>query len=190
MGAVIRTYLKNSYGYTDFQIAQIRYTLLSILSELSKLIMMGCFFYFTKHLPEFVLAAVVLCVLRTATGGLHFQHYWSCLLMSLAVFFTGIQVLPLLPVTKHLHILMLGICIWLNYRYAPIASSYRPVPNGVLVRKAKVQSFLLITVYAVLLFIIPDNPYLPVGSWIIILQSLQLYVANIQKRRNCDETSE
>ena len=37
----IHDYLKNNYGYSDFQIGQIRYTIISILSDVSKLIIMG-----------------------------------------------------------------------------------------------------------------------------------------------------
>lgn len=190
MIADIQSHLKTNYGYTDFQISQIRYALLSILSEISKLFIMGLFFYFTGNLVSYLLAAVVLCTLRTATGGLHYKHYWSCLIMSFLFFFTGVMILPAFPLPDYIHLALLCLCILLNYKYAPIVSSYRPIPDGVLIKKAKTQSFLIISLYAILIFIIPQNPYLPVGSWIIILQSLQLLAANLLERRRSHETSE
>ncbi len=45
----IHDYLKNNYGYSDFQIGQIRYTIISILSDVSKLIIMGIFFILTDY---------------------------------------------------------------------------------------------------------------------------------------------
>lgn len=36
--------------------------------------------------------------------------------------------------------------------------------------------------YALILYIIPENPYLTAGVWMIILHSLQLFVAKIQKK--------
>jgi accessory gene regulator protein AgrB len=108
--------------------------------------------------------------------------------MSFLFFVAGVQLLPLIPTTKYVHIALLILCIWINYLYAPIVSSYRPIPDGIKVKKAKRQAFLFITVYAFLLFIIPENPYLTVGSWIIILQSLQLFVANLLQRRKKRET--
>lgn len=189
MVANIQAYLKAEYGYSDFQIAQIRYALLSILSETSKLVIMGIFFYYTGNLSHYLWATIVLCTLRTATGGLHYNHYWSCLLMTFLFFFTGILLLPMLPLIMYGHIILLCLCIGINYRYAPIVSSYRPIPDGVSIQKSKMQSFIFITIYALFMFIIPENPYLTVGSWIIILQSLQLFVANLLQRRRNHETS-
>ena len=57
----IHDYLKNNYGYSDFQIGQIRYTIISILSDVSKLIIMGIFFILTDYFFQYlaVIAAVL-----------------------------------------------------------------------------------------------------------------------------------
>lgn len=78
----IHDYLKNNYGYSDFQIGQIRYTIISILSDVSKLIIMGIFFILTDYFFQYLAAIATLLVLRTCTGGLHFKHYFSCLALS------------------------------------------------------------------------------------------------------------
>lgn len=50
----IHDYLKNNYGYSDFQIGQIRYTIISILSDVSKLIIMGIFFILTDYFFQYL----------------------------------------------------------------------------------------------------------------------------------------
>jgi len=64
----IHDYLKNNYGYSDFQIGQIRYTIISILSDVSKLIIMGIFFILTDYFFQYLAAIATLLVLRTCTG--------------------------------------------------------------------------------------------------------------------------
>lgn len=185
MIANIQTYLKKTYGYTDFQIAQIQYTLLSVLSELSKLLVIGIFFYYTGHLASFVFAAIVLYPLRTATGGFHFNHYWSCLLMSFLFFFIGIYAPACLQIPKSAHLLLLILCIMLNHKCSPVVSCYHPVPDKNMIKRAKHCSFSFISIFATLMLLIPANPYLPVGTWIIVLHSLQLAAAKLLPvRRN------
>ena len=59
----IHDYLKNNYGYSDFQIGQIRYTIISILSDVSKLIIMGIFFILTDYFFQYLAAIATLLVL-------------------------------------------------------------------------------------------------------------------------------
>lgn len=181
-------YLKETYDFSDFQIAQIRYTVTSLLSEFSKILIMGVFFYYIDHLGEYLLAAFVLCMLRTCTGGLHFKHYLSCFMVSFLIMFMGVYLLPHIYVNRIMQLIILLLCIICNYYCSPIVSSYRPIPDGVAVRKSKWQSFTIIFIFTLVMYIIPMNPYTYAGFWIIILQSLQLIVAKILKRRKYDET--
>lgn len=181
---MIQDYLQTSFGYTDFQIEQIRYTVVSLLSEISKLFIMGIFFTMTHHLPHYLTAILVLLILRTCTGGLHFKHYSSCLLVSFLIFYLGICQLPSLSFPKPAYFALLLVCMMIHYLFAPVVSSYRPIPNGIQVRKSKQQAFTIITAYALVMFIVPFNQYTITGFWIIQLQSLQLIVAKILKRRS------
>ena len=136
---MIHDYLQENFGYSDFQIGQIRYAVVSILSEISKIIIMGIFFSYIHYFPQYLVAIAVLLTLRTCTGGLHFKHYFSCFLVSLGIIFAGVCVLPLIPVARPLYFILLLGCIIVNYFLAPIVSSYRPVPNGVQIKKSKRQ---------------------------------------------------
>lgn len=176
-------YLQKTYGYTDFQIAQIRYVIMSLLSEFSKLFIMGIFFYSTHMFGQYITAAFILCMIRTGAGGLHFKHYITCLLFSFGIFFTGITMGVQFPCSKWYALVVLTICIIIHFLCAPIVSSYRPTPNGVMIRKSKRQSFIIIALFAVTLYFIPENTYINTGFWIIVLQSLQLVVAKLTNER-------
>ena len=143
---------------------------------------MGIFFSYIHYFPQYLVAIAVLLTLRTCTGGLHFNHYFSCFLVSLGIIFAGVCVLPLIPVARPLYFILLLGCIIVNYFLAPIVSSYRPVPNGVQIKKSKRQAFYIITVYALIMFIVPTNRYTIAGFWIILLQSVQLIAAKLIKK--------
>lgn len=137
----IHDYLKNNYGYSDFQIGQIRYTIISILSDVSKLIIMGIFFILTDYFFQYLAAIATLLVLRTCTGGLHFKHYFSCLALSFFLLYIGICQLPKILLPRPLYFVLLLLCILINYLFAPIVSSYRPIPNGIQIQKSQTSGF-------------------------------------------------
>ena len=118
----IQAYLQDTFGYSDFQIGQIRYTVVSILSEASKLILMGFFFAYTQHFLQYVVAITVLLILRTCTGGLHFQHYISCLAVSFGIIYLGICQLPRIPFERPLYFIFLLVCVIINYLFSPVVS--------------------------------------------------------------------
>ena len=185
----IHDYLKNNYGYSDFQIGQIRYTIISILSDVSKLIIMGIFFILTDYFFQYLAAIATLLVLRTCTGGLHFKHYFSCLALSFFLLYIGICQLPKILLPRPLYFVLLLLCILINYWFAPIVSSYRPIPTGIQIRKAKRQAFHIITIYSLIMYIVPPNQYIITGFWIIMLQSFQLLAAKIVRKEVPHEAS-
>lgn len=185
----IHNYLHDTLGFSNYEIAQIRYFVISILSELSKLLIIGLFFFFTHRLLQFLTAAFVLCLLRITTGGVHFKHYYSCLAMSFSIFFVGVCLLNPIYLLKVMQLPLLLCCIAINYACAPVVSCFRPIPDGIKVQRSKVRSFWLLTFFSILVFIFPQNQYINVGFWMIILQTLQLFAAKILKRRHENETS-
>ena len=135
------------------------------------------------------MAAILLCILRCCTGGLHMEHYLTCLLMSFLVFFSAINLLPYIPVSKPLQLCFLLFCILCNHKYAPIVSRFRPTPDGTRIKRSKIESIFIITLFSLVLFILPSNQYTTIGFWIIMLQSVQLAAAYYRKRRSGHEIS-
>ena len=184
----IYNYLHNTLGYSQYEIKQIRYTVVSVLSELSKLFLMGIFFFVTKEFLLYLFAITILLFLRTCTGGLHCKHYFSCLILSFFIIYLSTNILPNIHLQKPLYFIGLLLCVIVNYLLAPIVSCYHPLPNKKQIQKSKRQSFIIIIIYAGAIFVIPTNLYITTGFWIIMLQSFQLILAKKLGRRGKYET--
>lgn len=173
-------FLKKYYQFDDYQVALLQFIGKTFLSESSKLLIMGIIF--RDRLDLYAMAITVMIVLRTATGGLHCKRYVSCLFISFSYVFLSINVLPLILINKISQLILLFICMLCNYYVGPVTSAvHLPLKNGV-VKRVKIQAFLFIFFFIVLTYIVPENPYITVGFWVIILHTLQLVVARIIKK--------
>lgn len=181
-------YLKTEFHYTNYQIGQLRYLYEVILSEVSKLVIMGIFFACLNQFRCYCFAVIVLLSLRTSMGGLHFKKYSSCFLFTLGFFFTAIVLLPFWQISRMPQLLLLLCCIGVNHYIGPVVSSQRRTPTQALVNKSRQNSFIVVFIYMVITFIFPSSRYITVGFWVIILQTLQLVVACLQKIRKEEST--
>lgn len=172
--------LKEQYEFSDYQIAQLGYLGKTFLSEFSKLLIMGIFF--RKQLSVYLFAIVVMVLLRTATGGIHCRKYVSCFLVTFSYLFLALTVLPVIPVNKVFQLILLFLCMLCNYYIGPVTSKVHAALKTQLVKRVKIQAFLVIFFYLTLTYIIPENPYISAGFWIIILHTLQLAAARIIKK--------
>lgn len=181
--SAIKVFLKEKYNLSNYQIAQLVFLLKTLSSELSKMLIMGILFW--NHLSLYLFALLIMLCLRCTTGGLHFYTYLSCLAASTLYLWLAVVLLPnfILPKTFQLVSLLLSLLIC--YYCCPVPSKYRPeYPRSHINRCRKtVCSFVFI--YTLILYIVPENQYLQVGLWVIILHSLQLLVAKIQKKGAC-----
>ena len=171
------TYLKDTYNYSDYDIKLFKYYIRCILYDLSKLIPLGILFFLFGYTIEYLFAATILFLVRTSTGGLHFKHYSSCLAFTTVFFVLGIIILPYITVNNSLMLILLLICIIITNYIGPIVSCYRETPSGLLIQKSKKNTSIIIFIYCILVFIIPNNHYITIGFWVIILQTLQLSFA-------------
>lgn len=176
--------LKNTYDYSDYQLALVKYTLLSIGSELSKMLLLGVFYCFIGELAYFAMFLLLLSLLRFNSGGFHCKHYTTCLLLTFTISYFAIVVLPNLGAVDTLLIeLLLIICLIVNYYIGPIASPLRPTPNSLLLKHCKNNSFIIIFIFFIIVSISSSNqviyPYLLVGFWTIILHTFQMIFAKI-----------
>jgi len=176
-------YLRTTYNYSDYDIRLFKYYIKCILYDLSKLIPLGLFFFALGHALEYVIAVIILLLVRTSTGGLHFKRYISCFTFTAIFFVTSIIILPKIDINSNLMLILLLICMIITNYIGPIVSCYRETPSGILIRKSKRNSTIIIFIYCILLFIIPNNHYITIGFWVIILQTLQLSFAYILKMR-------
>ncbi len=176
------------YGYSDYQMKLIKFTLTAIFYDVSKFIIFMVYFYISGQFIEFLFAAVPMFLLRTKNGGLHFNRYWSCLLVSFIYFYSVINILPAL---FNIHPLMiypvLMICAIVDYMIGPTSLKNRDAAEESVIKKAKIQSFQVVFIVASLIFIFQDSAYLIVSFWTVVLHTIQLSITKLLKEVKCNE---
>ncbi len=75
--------------YEPWQIESIRYSLLSIMLELEKWIVLICLFSILGMECDFLIFAICLLCVRIYHGGLHMKTYTGCLIYSILYFFVA-----------------------------------------------------------------------------------------------------
>lgn len=179
--------IQNMYGYTDYEMAVIKYSVIALFSEISKLIILGTAFAIIGKFDLFVASSFLLMFLRINGGGYHCKHYSTCLLLTACVSGGAIILLPQIHITNDSIILLtLVSCLFTTYYIGPVPSPFRPTPDGQLVKRCNNKSFLTIFIFIIIVSIFKSNiiirPYLIVGFWTIILHTLQLILAKILKK--------
>lgn len=175
-----KSLIQSEYGYTDFQMKQIRYILSSLGSEISKLIFLMIYFSSISKLPEMVIAVITLLSVRNFTGGIHLKHYTSCFILSFGVFYLGICILPtLINLNTLVMLIILNICIVLTYLIGPVFSVYRASLSEEHKKNCCIKAATSILLYMFAVFVFQKNDLLYTGFWMIVLQTLQLGLAKI-----------
>ena len=177
---MVRKYLKEKYKISNYEMAQIEYLFKSVFSELSKMILMGILFH--RYLGLYLFALCIMLYLRTSTGGLHFYTYAGCLVGSILYLGSAVILLPNLALPVFARLAALLACILICYRVGPVVSKYRSELSPEKFQHCRNITCTGIFIYALATYIIPDNQYITVGFWIIILHSLQLPAAKIRKK--------
>ena len=168
------TLIQKRYDFTNYQIAQLKYTFTILFSELSKFVLIS--FFYRNQLGVYLYALILLSVLRLSTGGLHAKTYWGCFLMSFIFFWLAIKLLPQIDVPKVVMVILIISGMAAIYRIGPVASVFRMQPEGIMKKRLIVQSLIVIMIHLIL-FCIFDSKLLTVGSWINVLQTCQLIAA-------------
>lgn len=176
----IKRRMKETYGLSSYQAAQVIFLFQTIGSELSKMVIMGILFH--RQLPLYLFALFVMLCLRSNTGGLHFYTYAGCLLTSTLYLALAIYILPLLAVPFPAKVIAVVCCGILAALTDPVLSKYRPADCAKHFMRCRITTCAFLAIYLVLLSVMPENQYLTVGFWVIILNWLQLTVAKIQKK--------
>lgn len=173
------TLIQKKYDFTDYQMAQLKYTFTILFSELSKFVIIS--FFFRNCFALYIYAAVLLGILRISTGGLHAKTYWGCLFMSLMFFCASIYLLPQIGISKiWMAVLILGCAAAIGL-VGPVESIYRKPPSDSMKKRLVAQSLITVIMHLIL-FYLDNNEMFIVGSWVIILQTAQLVIAKILRK--------
>lgn len=173
-------FLKEQYEFSDYQIAQLKYLFKTIAAEFSKLAIMA--FLFRDKLGLYLFAVSIMLLLRTSTGGLHCKTYWGCFGVSLGYMILSIEILPLITVNKLLQLILLFVCMLLNYFIGPVTSEVRRPLQEQVIKRVRIQAFLIIFFYLTITYILPETAYVTAGFWVVILHTVQLIAAKALKK--------
>lgn len=179
--------IQDKYGYSDYEIAQVRYLLITLASELSKFLIFALLWGYRGQLREYLFAIFIFFMVRSSSGGIHFKKYISCLLGSFLYLLLCINVLPLLILTKWIKLLVLFFCILLTHAFSPVVSKYRIPPDERKRRSSQREIFVVIFFYFIAMYIMRPNSLLDIGFWCIVLHTIQLIIAHIAERRRHNE---
>ncbi len=176
----VKSYLKTKHNLSSYQIAQITFLFKSLGSELSKLLLMGLLFH--DRLGMYLFALAVMMCLRCSTGGLHFYTYIGCLAASVLYLWMSIYLLPHVEIMMALKLVLLSVCIFICHYIGPVTSKYRPAFTSAQLKRYSAFTCRFIFFFALGTYIIPENPYMIIGFWVIILHSIQLIMGKIRKK--------
>lgn len=115
--------IQSSYHFTDLEMKRLKYTLKAISSELVKTLALSVLFFKLGHLPEFIIGVFILITIRCNSGGLHMEHFVTCLLFTLIFMLLSVILLPaFVPVPYPARPFLLALCILATFLTAPVAS--------------------------------------------------------------------
>ena len=170
--------IQSSYQFTDLEMKRLKYTLKAVSSELIKTLVLSVLFYKLGHLPEFFIGVLVLITIRCNSGGLHMEHFITCLLFTLTFMLLSIIILPsCVPVPYPIKPVILALCILITFLMSPVASKKRPPAAPEAKRRYRNRATGLLLIYAVFIIILKTTPIAEICFWIIVLQTLQLLCA-------------
>lgn len=176
-------FLKNKYNYTDYEIKLIHYSMITFISEISKLLILGCFFSFISKLSYYVWAIFIFLFLRRYSGGYHCKTYISCLLLSFIYMYSAIILLPNIPMNRIAYLFIFFISILLINAFSPMPSIYHQKLNQYQVSKYRLYMNIFLIIYMILVLKFPKNHFFIIAFWEIIMHTLQLSIAFFKRKR-------
>lgn len=174
------TYIQTKFDFSNYQMKQLKYFFKSSFAELSKIIILA--FIFRKELLLFSFTALLLCLLRIYSGGIHCKTYAGCFFTSLLFFEIVLQGLMNITLSTTLQLFLLLICIIAGYLVSPVTSRCHMELTPEVQQRCRLRYITVIFFYLLSIYIVPANQYLQAGFWVIILHTLQLMLAKIQKK--------
>ncbi len=151
------------------------------LSDLSKALIFFFIFYFLGLHKEFLWGLFFLIIFRTYSGGIHCKAYWSCLLLSFVILSSGVILGKFVYITKTFATIICIVCLLIVCKHTPTQAKTRPPLSKNEILKSKFQESIIITIFTIVIIISNPQAHLNIGMWILIIHTLQLFIANIRR---------
>ena len=153
-----------------------------ILYDISKLILFVAFFAVIHKLSSFIFAFLIFYPIRQISGGLHFKHYFSCLVFSFGYMYLVVVMLAPLTIGHAVVVPILAVCAAVIYAIGPIRPPSRPALSAQEFAEHRKKAFSIVCYESVLIVLFFDHRLASAGYWTIILHTLQLVMAFIIKK--------
>lgn len=170
-----------SHNYSDYQIKVIRYFILTMASEISKLIIIFTFFACVGRFTEGLVCVAALVCLRQSGGGFHCEHYITCLFSSFLLVTAPVFLAELITPNPIAMAIVIFGCIFIAYKMVPVVSYHRPKPTKELIEKSRRVNFTFLALCLVAVTVFYTNHYIVIIFWLCVLHSAQLLITNLDK---------
>lgn len=175
-------YLQQKYELTDYQMAQFKFFLKTMLSEISKLLIIA--FFFKDDLSCYFFTVFMMILMRSATGGMHCKHYLTCLLFSFCYIMVILKILvPFEPIVLA-RIPVLMACAFVMYLIGPVSSPIHLKLNDDALKKSKIRGVLIVAIISILTYSFPKSHFMLIAFWEIAVHTIQLIIAYAERRWN------
>lgn len=151
------------------------------LSDLSKALIFFFIFFILGLHKEFICGLFFFIIFRIYSGGIHCKTYLLCLILSLLLLSSGILLGSLLFLPKPISISCSVVCGFITCLLTPIQASTRPTPSREFIKSVKIKETVIIISFIILQFMTTANKSINIGFWLLVIHTMQLYVA--YKRR-------
>lgn len=146
--------IKSTLDKTDTELEQIKYGIDSILTNVTKLIILFIAAYFLSIIKYTLIALISFGLLRAFASGIHATSNLKCILTNFIIFFGNIYLSLFLKLNKvHITILFI-ISLCLVVLYAPSDTAAKPLLNKKVRKKMKIySSFSVIILYFLCIYL-------------------------------------
>lgn len=173
----IYNYFNKYIDLDELESAKLKYSLNTIISEVSKLIILFLIFIILDRKTFYLYSIITLFTIRPFTGGLHFDNYLNCLIFSILFFLLVLFSTIYITITPLLAFVLFVSSSISIATLVPIQSKYRLIANRKKSLKMKLIGLLSIFIHYIVFIINPENLYIINAIWLLSFQSFQLIIS-------------
>lgn len=165
----------------DYEKAVLKFFAIGFLSEFSKTAIFFVIFYSLGLHKEFLAALVFLLAFRIFSGGIHFKKYTHCLIASFLLLAGGIALGMNMFLPKLAGIIIAIGCSIPIYLMSPVQAKSRPQPTPEVIKSTKIRAMVMVYLFIAIYIASKSTIYVNIGFWLLVIHTVQLFVAYIKK---------
>lgn len=174
--------LQKHHQFTDYQIKVVHYAIITLVSELSKFLMLGIFFFALGKEREYLWTILNFSFLRRYSGGFHCKTYIGCISMSFLYSLLCIAVLPNIVISAAVQRVFLCVSMAVLAVIAPVPSVYHAELDKTERVKCRTIVLAIVIVYFILVSGLSQNSFFKIGFWVIMIHTIQLMITYYTRR--------